>query len=153
MSVWLRRPSKYSSTAAVWAERNRFKANQKSCSMASPDSSHTWEFARTAARATLCLACHYMTAASGVPQENQASITDLRPGLFECHLHLWTRCLLWTNCDLSREHNREQAVPPSHAPPSLTVHAHVNISSTTEIPGGALRHTKKTRYSEMSLSK
>lgn len=91
--------------------------------------------------------------ASGVPQENQASITDLRPGLFECHLHLWTRCLLWTNCDLSREHNREQAVPPSHAPPSLTVHAHVNISSTTEIPGGALRHTKKTSYSEMSLSK
>lgn len=90
MSVWLRRPSKYSSTAAVWAEWNRFKANQKSCSMASPDSCHSWEFAWTAARATLCLACHYMTAASGVPQENQASITDLRPGLFECHLHLWT---------------------------------------------------------------
>lgn len=83
-------PQTYSSTAAAWAERNCFKANQKSCSMASPDSCHSWEFAWTAARATLCLPCHYMTAASGVPQENQASITDLQPGLFECHLHLWT---------------------------------------------------------------
>ncbi|KAL3968637.1 hormone-sensitive lipase [Sarotherodon galilaeus] len=52
--------------------QNLFEAVRKSFSMASPNSSHTRVFASATARAAFRLACRYLSAASGVPQANQA---------------------------------------------------------------------------------